>query len=123
MLVLKESVTLPSGLSSLVLSQTELNVIDGHYLFTLQKLLRLHERTPRAMIYLLAGSLPASALIHQRQMSLFSMICHLKDDPLNKHAQYVIMHLQKSCRSWFMQVKDICLQYGCLIHSSCLTTH
>ena len=101
-----------SGLSSLVLSQAEINVIDGHYLSTLQKLLRLHERTPRAMIYFLAGSLPASALLHQRQMSLFSMICHLKDDPLNKHAQYVFLHLQKSCRSWFMQVKDICIQYG-----------
>ena len=76
-----------SGLSSLV--------IDGHNLSTLQKLLRFHERTPRAMIYFLAGSLPASALIHQRQMSLFSMICHLKDDPLNKHAQYVIMQKLK----------------------------
>ena len=88
-----------SGLASLVLSQAELNVIDGHYLSTLQKLLRLHERTPRAMIYFLAGSLPASALLHQRQMSLFSMICHLNEDPLNKHAQYVFLHLQKSCRS------------------------
>ena len=67
-----------SGLSSLVLSQVELNVIDGHYLSTLQKLLRLHERTPRAMVYFLAGSLPASALLHQRQMSLFSLKYHLK---------------------------------------------
>ena len=47
-------------------------------------------------------------------MSLFYMICHLRDDPLNKHAQYVILYLQKSCRSWFLQVRDICLQYGLL---------
>ena len=39
-----------SGLASLVLSQTELAIIDGHYLSTLQSLLRLHKRTPRSLL-------------------------------------------------------------------------
>ena len=101
-----------SGLASLVLSQAELKILDGHYLLTLQNLLRLHDRTPRSMVYFLAGSLPATAILHQRQMSLFSMICHLKNDPLNLHAQYVILHSKKCSKSWFIQVRDICLQYG-----------
>ena len=101
-----------SGVASLVLNETELKIIDGHYLSTLQNLLRLHERTPRSMVYMMAGSLPARGILHQRQMTLFSMICHLKDDPLHSHAEYVLLHLGKSCKSWFLQVRAICLQYG-----------
>ena len=64
------------------------------------------------MVYFLAGSLPATAIQHQRQMSLFSMVCHLKNDPLNLHAQYALLHTKRCSKSWFIQVKDICLQYG-----------
>ena len=60
----------------------------------------------------MAGSLPARAILHQRQMTLFSMICHLKDDPLHNHAEYVLLHLGNSCKSWYLQVKAICMQYG-----------
>ena len=81
----------------------------GHYLSTLQNLLRLHERTPRSMVYMMVGSLPARGILHQRQMTLFSMICHLKDDPLHSHAEYVLLHLGNSCKSWFLQVRAICL--------------
>ena len=101
-----------SGLASLVLSQSELAIIDGHYLNTLQRLLRLHERTPRSITYFLAGSLPARALLHQRQLTLFTMICHLEDDPLHHHAEYALVHLGSSSKSWFMQVRALCVQYG-----------
>ena len=83
-----------SGVASLVLSQAELNIIDGHYLKTLQMLLRLHDRTPRSIVYYLAGSLPAKAFIHQRQMSLFAMVCHV--------AQHVLLHSKVNKRSWFL---------------------
>ena len=84
-----------SGLNSLVLNKAELKILDGHYLSTLQRLLRLHEKSPRSIIYYMAGSLPASAILHQRQMSLFSMICHLKDDPLHQqHAYHVLLRPQ-----------------------------
>ena len=64
------------------------------------------------MIYFLSGSLPATALLHQRQMALFSMICHLKEDPLHTHASYALLHSEKCSKSWFVQIRDICLQYG-----------
>ena len=101
-----------SGVASLVLNQAELNILEGHYLLTLQSLLRIHEKTPRSMVYFLAGSLPVTALLHQRQLSLFAMVCHLKDDPLNHHARHVLLHSQRCSQSWFVQVKDICLLYG-----------
>ena len=96
----------------MVLTQAEINIIDGHYLSTLQRLLRLHKRTPRSIVYFLAGSLPACAMLRQRQMTLFSMICHLKDDPLQHHAQHVLLHHGSGSKSWFIQVRNICIQYG-----------
>ena len=101
-----------SGMATLVLSEAEQKIVDGHYLSTLQRLLRLHDKTPRSMIYFLSGSLPATALLHQRHMALFSMICHLKEDPLHTHASYALLHSKKCSKSWFVQIRDICLQYG-----------
>ena len=101
-----------SGMASLVLSQAELKILDDHHLASLRKLLKLYDRTPRSFIYLLSGSLPASAILHQRQMSLFLMICHLVNDPLHRHAEYTLLHSEKCAKSWFIQVRDICLQYN-----------
>ena len=71
----------------------------------------LHMKTPRSIVYFLAGSLPGEALLHMKQLSLFSMICHLPDDPLHQHAKYALSYLPASSFSWFQQVRDICLQY------------
>ena len=59
-----------SGISSLVLSSNEVRLIDNHYAETLRCLLRLHKKTPRCVTFFLAGSLPGTALIHMRQMSI-----------------------------------------------------
>ena len=40
------------------------------------------------------------------------MICHLPSDPLAKHAAFTLSELSPSCKSWFFQVRDICMQYG-----------
>ena len=101
-----------SGLATLVLNSTERKIIDKHYQYTLQNLQRLHPKTPRSIIFFLAGSLPGEAILHLRQLSLFSMICHLPDDPLHHHANFVLTNLPPSSSSWFHQVRDICLQYG-----------
>ena len=50
---------------------------------TAQRLQRLHQNTPRAGVFLLAGCLPGEDVLHQRQLGLFSMICHIHGDPLH----------------------------------------
>ena len=72
-----------SGLPALVLKKSEEDLITSHYKNTLRRLMKLHERTPDSVVYFLAGSLPASAFLHLRQLSRFMMICHLKDNILN----------------------------------------
>ena len=101
-----------SGNASLVLSNFEINMIDQHYKNTLINLLKLYPGTPHPFIYFMSGSLPGKAIHHQRQLSLFSMICHLPNDPLNKRAKYVLTNMNPTSRSWFWQIRDICLLYG-----------
>ena len=101
-----------SGVASLVLSQADINIIEGHYMRTLQRLMRLHDKTPRALVCFIAGSLPATAILHQRQMSLFAMVCYMRNNPLFCHAQYTLTHTRVNKHSWFIQVRDICLRYG-----------
>ena len=101
-----------SGLASLVLTRSEVNIIDKQYQKTLQSLQRLHDKTPRSVVLFLAGRLPGEAELHLRQLCLFSMICHLPQDPLHKHAEYALTSLAQSSKSWFLQVRALCLQYG-----------
>ena len=60
----------------------------------------------------MSGSLPGRALIHQRQLSLFSMICNLRNDPLHQRARHALTCLPPKHKSWFNQIRDICLLYG-----------
>ena len=103
---------LMSGLASLVLTKAELKINDSHYQTTIQNPQRLHLKTPRSIVFFLAGTLPGEAQVHLRQLSLFSMVCHLPEDPLSNHAKYALTTLGSSSRSWFHQVRDLCCQYG-----------
>ena len=101
-----------SGTGSLVLNNAEINLVDQHYKQTLSNLLKLHPGSPNSFVYFMAGSLPGKAILHQRQLSLFSMICHLPDDPLNARARHVLTSGLPSAKSWFTHVRDLCLLYG-----------
>ena len=63
-----------SGTASLVLKNTELSIIDSYFKKKLQQLQKLHDCTPDSVIYFLAGALPASAVLHKRQLSIFYMM-------------------------------------------------
>ena len=101
-----------SGIASLVISKSEMKLLESHYCTTLERIQKLHSNTPKAVVYLLAGSLPLEGIIHSRQLSLFSMVCRLKTDLLHQHGRYVLTVLNSSCKSWFFQIQNICLQYN-----------
>ena len=113
-LKLEKTYSLPvllSGLGSLLLSKAEVRMIDQHYSNVLKNLLKTHPGTPKAFVLFLAGSLPGTALVHLRHLSLFSMITRLPNDPLHKRAVYALTSAPPSWRSWFSNIRDICLQY------------
>ena len=99
-------------MATLVLNNSEIGVLDKHFTTTLQNLQRLHDKTPQAVVHLLAGALPFRALLHLRQMSEFSMICHMPGNPLHIHARHVLALSPPSSHSWFLRVRDICRQYS-----------
>ena len=63
----------------------------------------------------MSGSLTGTAILHQRQLSLFIMICHLPANPLYFRAKQALSTSFTSNKSWFSQIRNICLQY-CLPH-------
>ena len=103
---------LMSGLGSLFLSEAEIKVMETHFKNTIQNLQRLHQNTPRGVVYLLSGSLPGRAVLHCRQLSLFLMVCYMPNNPLHRHAKYILTCSTPSAKSWFQQIRDICCQYG-----------
>ena len=86
-------------------------MIDQHHKETLRCLLRLHQNTPRSVIYFLAGCLPGSALLHLRQLSIFGMITRLPGSILHQHATSIFSFSTISKKSWFLQIRKWCLLY------------
>ena len=100
-----------SGLGSLFLLQSEIQTLSRHYKTTLEGLQKLYQRTPDPVVYFLAGSLPFSAHLHKRQLTLFGMLCRLPDNILHRLAKYILTTYPDSTKSWFMQIKKLCFQY------------
>ena len=100
-----------SGLSSLVMTKSELEIASSHYKNTLRRLMKLHDRTPESVIFFLAGSLPFLALLHLRRFSLFNMICHLPGNILNTLATSTLIEARPSSKSWFQGIRDLLIQY------------
>ena len=101
-----------SGLSALVLTSSEVALLTSHYKKILSMLMKLHDRTPDSVVYFLSGSLPCRALLHLRQFSLFSMICLLDENILRNMAMSILVEAKQSAKSWFHQIRDLCIMYG-----------
>ena len=80
-----------SGLGALVLLKTEVDMIDHHIKETHEKLMRLHPRTPQCVVSFLGGCLPGTALLHQKILSIFGMICVLENSVLYQHVLQVLV--------------------------------
>lgn len=64
------------------------------------------------MIYFLGGSLPGEALLHLRQLSIFGMICRLKNSISHEVASTLLSSEVVPAKSWIYQIQEHCLQYG-----------
>ena len=72
----------------------------------------MHDKSPRAVTFLLAGCLPFTATLHLKQLTLFLMICRLPNDPLHAHAVRMLTLGNLQSKSWFLEVRTLCLLYG-----------
>ena len=80
---------------------------------SIERLQRLYKATPSPVVHFLAGSLPASALLHLRQFSLLGMIARLgPTNILHQHGCSILADISSNKFSWFYQVSDLCKQYS-----------
>ena len=100
------------GLGALVLSDSEIAMIDQHHKEVLRNLQRLLPCTPKPVVYFLAGALPGTAHVHLRQLSNFGMITRMpRSNILHQHAKNIFSSITISPRSWFHRIRDLCLLY------------
>ena len=101
-----------SGVGSLYLLQSEIQILSQHYKQSLEGLQKLYRKTPESVVFFLGGSLPFPALLHLRQITLFAMICRLPNNILHQTAKHILTCMPDSTKSWFIQIKKLCFQYN-----------
>ena len=77
--------------------------------------MKLHKKTPGCAVYFLAGTLPAPALLHLRQLSILGMVSRLERNVLKTLGLETLIGSKPSNKSWFQNIRDLCLMY-CLPH-------
>ena len=84
-----------------------------HYKLSLERIQKLYRASPEVVVYFLGGSLPFTALLHMRQLSLLLMIAHLGPaNILHQLAVSVLASATSPPQSWFTQIRAICSQYS-----------
>ena len=73
--------------------------------------MKLVDKTPEEVVMFLAGSLPAAAYIHMRQLGLFVMITQLPDNILNTLATRSLSTESNISKSWFIQIRKLSVIY------------
>ena len=111
-----------SGMSSLLLSKADIDVIARHVKETTESLLKLHPKTPEPVVFFLAGRLPGEALLHLKQLSLFGMVCHLPGNILHTIASQLLTVAPQSNKNWFAHIRELCFMYN-LPHPLLLLKH
>ena len=101
-----------SGVACLSLTTSDHNVLDKHFKSTLNRLMKLPDKTPDPVIYFLAGTPPIKAHIHRRQLSLFGMITRLPNNILHKTATTILLSSSDTSKSWFISIRLLCDKYS-----------
>ena len=89
-----------------------MNFLDTYYKGSLKKILRLPIDTPDPFVYLVSGSLPITALIHLRQLSLIIQLNQLGPSHTSFiHAALTLTSIPIPKWSWWHNVSLMCNKY------------
>ena len=100
-----------SGVSSLLLTTAETSALTTHHKEFIQSLVKLYQRTPDCVVYLLAGCLPALAQLHLAQFSLLAMLAQDQENIITRHAISVLTSTT-TVKSWFTNLQATCTTYS-----------
>ena len=74
--------------------------------------MRLPTGTPKCVVCFLSGTLPAAALLHLRQLSLFGMVARMPNNILHRIGRNILISGKPSHKYWFFQIRELCLKYA-----------
>ena len=77
------------------------------YKRTIQNILKLGVNSSPSVVYFVAGSLPGTAILELKQLTLFGMVCRLPTNPINIHAKQILLSAAAS-HSWYRLDTDFC---------------
>ena len=111
--------TLLYGLEATVLRRSDIDNMETFYRGLLRQVQSLPVSTAKEAVYLLMGTIPIEALIHQHILTFFGSITRLEDEsPLRMLAVRQLALTDHRPRSWFRYVQDIAQQYDINLHSA-----
>ena len=98
-----------SGLATLVLTKKEVHDL-GH----IEYLTKQFTACSACFIHGLTGLLPFVAYLHLRMLTLLGQVCRLNEgnNILARQARTVFSTTSPSSKSWFWQLRDICILYN-----------
>ena len=99
-----------SGLASLVLNKTEVNLLTRHLKKTLIQLQRLHRNTGTPAVYFMSGVLPAKALLDIKILNLFGMISRLGTGHILHKISFFSL-TNASPHSWLTMTRKLFVKY------------
>ena len=85
-----------------------MEVLDKFNKHNIKHLLSLPVTVADPAIYLLSGTLPIEAMIHNRVLTFFGNVSRLSDSSIEK--RLAVKSLDR--HSWFIGVKKLCIRYG-----------
>ena len=101
-----------SGMASLLLTKSEIDILSRHVKVTTENLLKLHPKTPEPVVFFLAGKLPGEALLHLKQLTLFGLICQLRGNILKNLAVKLLTNEKQTSKNWFAEIRSHCFTYN-----------
>ena len=90
-----------SGLGSLILNSSEINMINAYMKKITQNLQKLMPNTPACVVAFLGGTLPGTAVLHLKQLGIFGMVTRMKGSLLWKHGLHILSTARPQANSWF----------------------
>ena len=115
--------TLLYGLEATILRRADFNKLETFYRGLLRQVQSLPVSTAKEAIYLLLGTVPIEAVIHQHILSFFGSITRLEDDnPLRVLALRQLALAEHRPHSWFNYAQSIAQLYDIDLHSALTIT-
>ena len=97
------------GLEAMVLDDANYKNLDTYHRGLLRQLQGLPESTAKAAVYLLIGSLPSQALLHQKILTLFASILNRPGTPEHEVILRQLYMKTTASHSWTAKLKLILL--------------